>query len=147
MNGFLTRSESNRIKDFPWCDEAFWFLLRAIDGHQFRVEFPGLPLDARLLGVAHDYTRRAFVLRFEHPSFDEVHPGSVVPIGDPVTVSVRPIPTNLDPNSAAAFLLDRLRWAVENLPAAYGVNDQAHAVWLRLRNVLDVFDRTEEAGS
>ena len=53
---------------------------RMVQGEVTHVEcYEGLPEGARLVGAAYDFTRRIFLLTFEHPSFEPVEEGDVIP--------------------------------------------------------------------
>lgn len=59
-----------------------WFAM-ALHGWPAHIGLPrinGIPRDARVLGVHHDYLRNQFRFTIEHPSFDPVADGTEPPI-------------------------------------------------------------------
>lgn len=78
-----------RIADFWVRDRALFALLERHKGLWLKVDLPGVPEGAHLLGVFHDWERRSFRVRFAHPSFPLVPDGDVVPIVGELELSVR----------------------------------------------------------
>ena len=62
-------------------------LLVGLTHGTFRIVENSLPSDVRPLSVAYDVDREAVSLTVEHPSFERVLPGCVIPIHEPPTVA------------------------------------------------------------
>lgn len=77
--------ETRRMKRFSMTGEEIFDLLR---GRVRIVE--GIPLDAHYCGVAHDTASNMVCLYAEHPAFESVSQGEMLPHGEIVVEAISP---------------------------------------------------------
>lgn len=73
----VAQPTSSRFKMLAISPELLLQLL--FDSRPHPVEVTGLPDECSVCGVMYDWSRRAFLFRLEHPSFDEVPLGAEIP--------------------------------------------------------------------
>lgn len=72
----MTDEKPQRVMKLP---VGHQFLQSVLTTGKINIEIDGLPKDAKFRGMAHDYGKNCINIFFEHPSFEEVHPGGLFP--------------------------------------------------------------------
>lgn len=80
----------NRVGDFWLPEQGLFALLSGVGAGLFRVHTRGFPEGARLVGVAYQWERRAWLCRFQSAEFAPVPDGMPVPVLGEFLVEFRP---------------------------------------------------------